>query len=345
MTGQPQPAPAMDRRRPVTTGDVLAAGVSVVVACHSEARLGLLEQCVAAALAQQLTPREVVIAVDNNELLYHRVRAMYRSNHKVEVVEHTGTRGASAARNTGVRAARCPIIAFLDDDVVADPAWLRRLVAPLEDATVVGTGGSAVPRWQTSRPRWFPEEFLWIVGVSFKGMPDATAEVRNVWSENMAVRRAPFLGCGGFREGFGKRHDVSRPEDTEMCIRFARRRGDRWLYVPEARIEHYVPEMRASFGFFVRRCHNEGRGKIEMRRLTRSGLSSERAYALRTVPAALARYAWSAVRGDVSAALRFGAVGIGCVAALIGALQAIVGGPVEPEEVATPTPVLQSRVG
>jgi len=345
LSAESQAVPAVDRRRPTTTSDVLAAGISVVIACHSEARLGLLEQCVDAALAQELPPREVVIVVDNNELLYHRVRAMYRSNLKVEVVAHDGTRGASGARNCGVRAARCPIIAFLDDDVVADPAWLGRLIAPLDDSTVVGTGGSAFPRWQTSQPRWFPEEFLWIVGASFKGMPRATAEVRNVWSENMAVRRAPFLGCGGFREGFGKQSDVSSPEDTEMCIRFARRAGDRWLYVPDARIEHYVPETRSTFGFFVRRCHNEGRGKIEMRRLTRSGLSSERAYALRTVPGALARYAWAAIRGDLSAALRFAAVVVGSVAALTGALQAMVRTAVEPEPMPVSAPRVQSRAG
>lgn len=335
----------VDRRRPTSSSEVLASGVSVVIACHSEARVGLLEQCVGSAFDQEVAPHEVVIAVDNNDVLYHRLRALYRTNPRVTVVENVGARGASAARNCGVRAARCPIIAFLDDDVVAEPTWLRRLIAPLSDATVVGTGGSALPRWQTSQPRWFPEEFLWIVGASFKGMPKATAEVRNVWSENMAVRRAPFLGCGGFREGFGKQSDVSRPEDTEMCIRFARRAGDHWLYVPDARIEHYVPEMRTSFGFFVRRCHNEGRGKIEMRRLTNGGLTAERTYAFRTIPAALGRYATRAVRGDATAVLRFGAVVIGSVAALIGALQAIVRGSAPEPAVVMAPPQLESRAG
>jgi GT2 family glycosyltransferase len=334
----------VDRRRPIATRDVLAGGVSVVIACHSEARVGLLEQCVDSALDQEVAPREVVIAVDNNDVLYHRLRSIYRSSPRVRVVANVGSRGASAARNCGVRAARCPIIAFLDDDVVADPAWLRRLIAPLSDPTVVGTGGRAFPRWQTSQPRWFPEEFLWVVGASFKGMPDETAPVRNVWSENMAVRRAPFLGCGGFREGFGKQSDVSSPEDTEMCIRFARRSGDRWMYVPDARVEHYVPQLRATFGFFVRRCHNEGRGKVEMRRFTRGGLTAERTYALRTVPAALVRYAGRVVRGDVASLLRFGAVLIGSAAALVGAMQAVVRGST-PQPVVVPARHVQSRAG
>lgn len=335
----------VDRRRPQPAGEVLAGSVSVVIACHSEERLDQLQRCVGSALTQDVVPREVVVAVDNNHELYRRLVAKYRANARVRIVANEGSIGASATRNCGVRAAEGSLISFLDDDVVADPAWLRRLIAPLADATVVGTGGAALPQWESTKPRWFPEEFLWIVGASFKGMPRATAEVRNVWSENMAVRRAPFLGCGGFLEGFGKQRDVSRPEDTEMCIRFARRSGDHWLYVPDARVEHFVPERRSTFRFFVRRCHNEGRGKIEMKRLTHDRLTTERAYAFRTIPAALTRNAWQALRGDVWAMSRFGAVVVGSVAALIGALQAIAFPGPQPEAVAATPPRLQSHVG
>ncbi|MGN6472018.1 MAG: glycosyltransferase family 2 protein [Mycobacteriales bacterium] len=334
----------VDRRRPQPAGEVLAGSVSVVIACHSDERLDQLQRCVESALTQEVVPREIVIAVDNNDALYQRLIVKYRANARVRIVANVGAAGASATRNCGVGAAEGSLIAFLDDDVVADPSWLRRLIAPLADATVVGTGGAALPEWQGRQPRWFPEEFLWIVGASFKGMPQTTAEVRNVWSENMAVRRAPFLGCGGFREGFGKHGEVSRPEDTEMCIRFARRSGDRWLYVPEARVDHFVPERRSTFRFFVRRCHNEGRGKIEMKRITHDPLSTERSYAFRTIPAALARYALQAVRGDAWAVSRFAAVVIGSVAALIGALQALARPAPQPEVVAA-MPQRQSNAG
>jgi GT2 family glycosyltransferase len=145
----------------------------------------------------------------------------------------------------------------------------------------------------------------------------------------MAIRREQFLSCGGFREGFGKQLDVSRPEDTELCIRFARRGGDHWVYVPEARVEHFVPTERSTFGFFLRRCVSEGRGKIELRRLTHERLTSERAYALHTVPAGLGRYAGQFIRGNLVSALRFAAVLAGCFAALAGALHTVVQGSVE----------------
>ena len=43
--------------------------------------------------------------------------------------------------------------------------------------------------------------------------------MRNVWASNMAVRRAAFDAAGGFREDFGKVGAVSRPEDTDLCLR------------------------------------------------------------------------------------------------------------------------------
>ena len=45
------------------------------------------------------------------------------------------------------------------------------------------------------------------VGGSYAGMPTRTAEIRNVWSASMVVRREAFTAVGGFRVGFGKNGD------------------------------------------------------------------------------------------------------------------------------------------
>ena len=42
---------------------------------------------------------------------------------------------------------------------------------------MLGVGGSAEPLWESPKPRWWPAEFGWVVGCSYRGQPTATAPV------------------------------------------------------------------------------------------------------------------------------------------------------------------------
>ena len=37
--------------------------------------------------------------------------------------------------------------------------------------TVLGVGGAAIPAWETAAPAWWPNEFGWVVGCSYRGQP------------------------------------------------------------------------------------------------------------------------------------------------------------------------------
>jgi GT2 family glycosyltransferase len=295
------------------------SGVSVVLACHTEDRWDSLLRAIASATAQEPAPAAVIVAVDHNPALAQRLRA---AAPELTVVDNLGERGgASATRNAGAAVATTPYLAFLDDDAVAHPGWLAALIAPLRaDAAVVGTGGAVEPIWQAGRPDWFPDEFGWVIGVTYTGMPVETAPIRNVWSENMAVRRADFHAVGGFREDFGKVGATSRPEDTDLCIRMGAQRPDgHWLYVPAALVGHEVPGNRSTFRFFVRRSFWEGRGKVELARNLRGtpALGSERDYLRKTIPLGIVRH----LRGGFPA--RAASVCAGTVAASAGAAVAL----------------------
>ena len=262
--------------------------VSVVIPTHTERRWQSLVRTVRSARAQRHTPAEVVVVVDHNPALFRRVR---RELPGITVLENAYARGASGTRNTGAFHTGTPLIAFLDDDTVASPDWLGRLMAPFADPAVVGAGGGILPAWSGERPRWMPDELLWTVGVSYTGMPTATAPIRNVWSASMMVRRDAFTAVGGFRTGFGKLGDRNRPEDTELCLRMSAAAGGHWMYVPGALIDHEVPTERSTFRFLMRRCYAEGRGKVQMARLLPrvQKLGVERDYVRRTLPRAVVR--------------------------------------------------------
>ena len=291
---------------------------SVIIAAFDMARWPLLERAVASA-QDQSPPPEVVVAVDNNEALFHRASSAFEG---VRVVLNTRGRGASVTRNTGAAAATGDILAFLDDDAEASADWLSRLVEPLiSDQTVIGVGGGVLPSWPADPPSWFPMEFGWVVGANYVGLPTSRSPVRNVWSENMAVRASDFHGVGGFREGFGKVGNASWPEDTEFCLRIhAAHPGTHWLHEPDALIRHHVPENRATLTFFIRRCFAEGRGKADLAEYVGQSraLSTERSYLTRTLARGTVRGVGQAFRGDVTGLRRSAAIVLGGALAGLG---------------------------
>lgn len=339
--------------------------VSVVIPCHSERRFDYLVSAIESARTQSPAPAEIVVVVDHNPALFERIR---RELPSVSVLQNRFERGVSGTRDTGAFHTITPLIAFLDDDILAYPGWLAGLVEPFADLAVIGAGGGIEPRWETSQPDWLPDEFLWAVGGSYTGMPTRTAEVRDVWSASMAVRREVFVSVGGFRTDFGKVGDRSRPEDTELCLRMSRAGGGRWRYVPDAVISHPVQAERATFRYFLTRCFNEGRGKVLMARLLDGAdardaespgavepgagklgagqpgagtLDSERHYLRSTLPRAVRGGLVGALRGrGARHGLRAGAVLAGVAAAALGALAELLAGrpprPTDPATVVTP---------
>ncbi|MFE5643856.1 glycosyltransferase [Rhodococcus sp. NPDC056516] len=295
--------------------------VSVVMACYSMERLQGIVAAVDSIAAQTLQPAEIIVAVDHNRALANTLR---REMPGICVISYEdGPRGASGARNAGVAVVSTPYTAFIDDDEIADSYWLSELIHPFADDRVVGTGGRYRAVWRSPKPSWFPEEFGWVVGESFQGMPIETSRVRNVWSGNMAVRTAAFRAVGGFRVGFGKSGERSQPEDTDLCIRMAELGDDfHWVYVPASVIDHDIPFERSTFQFFLARCYSEGKGKIELRN-DRNGseeLDDEREYVRSVLTSGLRRY----VFGDSVSLSKAATVVAGIVSAGMGALSAIV---------------------
>jgi glycosyltransferase involved in cell wall biosynthesis len=296
--------------------------VSVVICTYTQERRNDLVAAVASALEQTLAPREVIVVVDHNDTLLARVRTEIR---EATVVASERTSGLSGSRNAGVDAASGSIVAFLDDDAEASREWLERLTAPFSDPAVLGTGGVISPRWLEGRPRWFPDEFQWVVGCTYAGMPERDGAIRNPIGANMAVRRDVVEALGGFRAGTGaSRSDpldagAAGTDETEFAIRAQQSWPERkWVYVPSAAVTHRVPASRATWSFFRARCRDEGRAKAALVGLRggRDALASERTYVRRTLPRAVSRgIADALLRRDPGGLGRAGAVIVGLVEA------------------------------
>ncbi len=249
---------------------------SVVICAYTEDRWNDLVTAVGSVRAQHLRPHEIIVVVDHNSALLARVE---RDLPGIFAVPNHEPRGLGGARNSGLATATGDIVAFLDDDAIAIPAWLEQL-AFAYTADVVGVGGAIEPHWQSGRPRWFPEEFDWVVGCTYRGMSSTTQPVRNLIGCNMSFRRHIFDAVGTFRLGYGC-------DETEFCIRLGQHWPDkRLLYNPKAKVRHQIPVSRTRWHYFRSRCYFEGRSKAVVAWIsgTKDGLASERAHTLRTLP-------------------------------------------------------------
>lgn len=287
----------------------VAPTVSVVICAYTLDRWNALVSAVASVQAQCVPACEIIVVIDHNEPLLERVRAELGG---VLVSANTATRGLSGARNSGIAAANGTVIAFLDDDALAAPDWLERLTAAYVDPRVLGVGGAIMPYWLSGRPRWFPSEFNWVVGCTYRGMPTVAAPVRNLIGANMSLRRNVFGEIGNFTDGIGR--IGTRPlgcEETELCIRLHQwQPGAIVQYEPAAQVRHLVPASRSRWAYFRQRCYAEGLSKARVAELVgqQDGLSSERSYVARTLPLGVARNLASVLRGDVAGAARAGAI-------------------------------------
>src|SRR5260370_16796362 len=151
----------------------------------------------------------------------------------------------------------------------------------------MGVGGRLERLGVNGRPAWFSEEVYWVLGCSYRGMPQKAGGVRNLIHCNMAVRREVWETIGGLNDKFG--HVGGQPRgcgDTEFGIRVHRH----WpqhvlLYAPHAKVYHKVPTSRSRWQYFSRRCKFQGRSKALLTRIVDSqdGLSSERSYTFQTL--------------------------------------------------------------
>jgi GT2 family glycosyltransferase len=302
--------------------------ISLAICAYDDDRWDHLLAAVESATQQVVRPHEIIIVIDHNSRLFTRITQVYASagnTPSVIVVENKGMRGISDARNTAIAASSGELVALLDDDAIAAPNWLARLNSYMDDPAVLAVGGAVDPQWLAPQPWWFPEEFLWVVGCTYRGMPTTRAEVRNVSGGCMLLRRSVAETVGGFRTEIGR--IGKRPascEETELCIR-ARQRftAGKIIFEPEARISHVVPAARTRWSYFHSRCYFEGRSKALITRLVgaQDGLASERQYSMHALPAGISRHLFAVLRnGDLRGIGRAATIVSGVAFAAVGYL-------------------------
>ncbi|WP_436344715.1 glucosyl-dolichyl phosphate glucuronosyltransferase [Natronorubrum sp. FCH18a] len=236
--------------------------VSVVVCTYAMDRYDVFSECVDSVLAQTYDPLEVVIVVDGNDDVFERVRTDYGARDNVRVHCNDANQGISYSRTRGAELASGEVVAFIDDDAVAEDDWVEELARVYEERDAIAVGGHVAPDWVTEKPDFFPAEFYWLVGCDERGMGDHMAELRNTYGSNISFRRDVFLSVGGYDENTGRRGDRHiQAHEAPVCIRMANKYGRGVVYNTEAVVHHKLFDYRGDFRWLVFRSFWQGYSK------------------------------------------------------------------------------------
>jgi glycosyltransferase involved in cell wall biosynthesis len=178
---------------------------------------------------------------------------------------HEPRLGVAIARNTGAREAQAPYIAYFDDDLVAEPDCLHRLMAPFWEVRPAPAAvmGRAELLWHGARPAWFPQKYETLLSRFDRG-PDARFLNAGDYliTMNVAFHRETFLATGGIREDLSRKGRMFICSgDNELFSRYL----DRQLpvfYQPAALIWHLVPPSRQTRRWLLKRTLGEGTSQV-----------------------------------------------------------------------------------
>jgi len=243
--------------------------VSVVLCTYRMDAYDHFTEAADSVLAQTYDDVELVVVVDGDEDVFERVRADYGDHEDVLVHCNDENVGLLASRNRGADLASGDVVAFIDDDAVADDRWIERLADAYEEEDAIAAGGKMAPEWVAGKPAFLPEEFYWLVGVTHRGFADGAGEVRNTFGSNISFRRAVFRDLGGFDTAIGGRQGDANLQggETELCARMAAEYGHGVYYVPDAEVAHKVFAYRTKPLWLFDRAFWQGYSKRAMETL------------------------------------------------------------------------------
>jgi len=240
--------------------------ISVIVCTYNRCRtLGTALESVALSVMPPWTEWEVLVVDNNSNDQTPQVVADMSRRHpgrfRYTFESHPGK---SYALNSGIREARGEVLAFMDDDVIVEPTWLRNLTAPLRDGQWAGVGGRILPQWSCPPPSWVPTEdphalaLLAMFDLGVKAGP----LLEPPFGTNMAFRKSAFAKYEGFRSDLGPQPGSEiRGEDTEFGRRVLEA-GEHLWYEPSAIVHHPVPAHRLRRQYFLRWWFDKGRSDV-----------------------------------------------------------------------------------
>ncbi len=172
--------------------------------------------------------------------------------------------GASFARNTGAAIAGAPLLCFMDDDAVAVPDYLERIVHFFDTHhDACGLGGRIIPRYIPSEPAWMSYYVSSLVGnFDYAPVPALFKPGKYPLESNMIVRKTDFDRIRGFNTALPGVVGTLRigGEGKDFFLRL-QESGKEIYYDPAIIVHHVVEVKKLTSEYMYRVASGIGRGE------------------------------------------------------------------------------------
>ena len=171
------------------------------------------------------------------------------------------TQGLSCARNRGIKESKGEIIAFIDDDAVADHLWLKSICDGYNsDKSAACVGGKTELKWNNGMPQWWYPALNYLYSGFDYGEERCTLHYPHLpVGTNISFLRSEFEKVGLFKNDLGRKGGaLSGGEETDICMRIEKI-GGKILYEPRAIVYHNVDSYRQRKSYIFRRAVSQGR--------------------------------------------------------------------------------------
>jgi O-antigen biosynthesis protein len=234
--------PGDDKRPPEAT--------TAIILCTTGGRGDQLRRCLRSLVAQAGVEFELIVVDNRPDSGKARglVNPLAAEDPQVRYVSESRA-GLSVARNRGISETDADLVTFIDDDVVADPSWLRRLVTPFAEPKVTAVSGMVLPlELETPAQKRFEQYVGFSKGVERRSydLQGGTGAERLLYpflgdvfggGASMAFRREELVAAGGFDPALGAGSPTKGGEDM-FAFSKAVLRGGETIYEPRSLCWH-----------------------------------------------------------------------------------------------------------
>ncbi len=168
--------------------------------------------------------------------------------------------GLSIARNRGIAESKAEIVSFLDDDVIVDRNWLKRLWICFTETNADVVGGRTYLIFEKEPPVWLGRAFrLPLSLVDFGNERQFIPDGEGLFGLNLSFRKLAIKSAGGFDIKLGRcGSQLFSGEETVLIRRIASFKG-RIVYDPDVVVGHIIGRERLEWGYFKKSAFGFGK--------------------------------------------------------------------------------------